>query len=66
MDFRQQLTVGVPNAEDEAGLRRSARQLQADKVRVKLFLRHPLHAKLYLAHRSDNFNPVIGFLAVAI
>lgn len=62
MDFRQQLTIGVPNAADEAGLRRLARQLQEGLVRVKLFLRHPLHAKLYLAHRNDNFNPVIGFV----
>ena len=29
---------------------------------VKLFLRHPLHAKLYLCHRTDPINPAIGFL----
>ena len=44
--FRHQLTVGVPTNSDEAGLQRLARQLKAGKVVVKLFLRHPLHAKL--------------------
>ena len=29
---------------------------------VKLFLRHPLHAKLYLLFRRDPVNPTIGFL----
>lgn len=46
-EFRDQLTVGVPTNEDEAGLRRLAAQIRAKKVVVKLFLRHPLHAKLY-------------------
>jgi hypothetical protein len=31
-------------------------------VFVKLFLRHPLHAKLYLAHHTDPNNPSIGFV----
>jgi hypothetical protein len=50
-DFRDQLTVGIPTSEDEAGLRRLAAQIAARKVVVKLFLRHPLHAKLYLHFR---------------
>ena len=29
---------------------------------MKLYLRHTLHAKLYLAHRDDSFNPVLAFL----
>ena len=29
---------------------------------MKLFLRHPLHAKLYLVHRPDPNNPTIGFV----
>ncbi len=61
-EFREQLTVGVPTAADEAGLRRLAAQIRARKVVVKLFLRYPLHAKLYLAFRPDPFNPTIGFL----
>jgi hypothetical protein len=61
-EFRTQLTLGAPNNSDEAGLRRLARQIRAGKVIVKLFLRHPLHAKLYLLHRPDPVNPKVGFV----
>lgn len=61
-DFREQLTIGMPTNEDEAGLRRLAAQIRAKKVIVKLFLRHPLHAKLYLLFRPDPLNPVVGYL----
>jgi superfamily II DNA or RNA helicase len=61
-EFRAQLTIGAPTDEDEQGLRRLSAQLKAQKVVVKLFLRHPLHAKLYLAHRTDPNNPSIGFV----
>jgi SNF2 family DNA or RNA helicase len=60
--FREQLTVGAPTSEDEAGLRRLAAQIKAGKVVIKLFLRHPLHAKLYLLFRPDPINPEIGYL----
>ena len=60
--FRAQLSFGVPTNQDEAGLRRLAAQIKAKKVRVKLFLRHPLHAKLYLLFRPDVVNPAIGFV----
>jgi superfamily II DNA or RNA helicase len=61
-DFRDQLTIGIPTNEDEAGLRRLAAQITANKLVVKLFLRHPLHAKLYLHFRPDPLNPTIGYL----
>ena len=61
-DFREQLMMGAPTNDDEAGLRRLAAQIRAQKVMVKLFLRHPLHAKLYLLFRPDPINPVIGYL----
>ncbi|MEQ8540356.1 MAG: helicase-related protein [Coleofasciculus sp. D1-CHI-01] len=61
-DFCEQLTWGAPTNEDEAGLRRLSQQLKAQKLIVKLFLRYPLHAKLYLIHRQDINNPTIGFL----
>ena len=61
-EFRDQLTVGIPTNEDEAGLRRLAAQIRAKKVIVKLFLRHPLHAKLYLLFRPDPINPTVGYL----
>lgn len=61
-EFREQLASGVPTNEDERGLRCLAAQIKAGKVVVKLFLRHSLHAKLYLLHRPDRINPVIGYL----
>lgn len=61
-DFRVQLTLGMPNNADEAGLRRLAAQLKSKQVTVRLFLRHPLHAKLYLLFRPDPNNPITGFL----
>jgi superfamily II DNA or RNA helicase len=61
-EFREQLTVGIPTNEDEEGLRRLAVQIKARKVIVKLFLRHPLHAKLYLLFRPDPINPTVGYL----
>ncbi|HXG21400.1 MAG TPA: hypothetical protein VNN62_20295 [Methylomirabilota bacterium] len=61
-DFRRQLMVGVPTNEDERGLRRLADQIRANKVVVKLFLRHPLHAKLDLLFRPDPISPTVGYL----
>jgi superfamily II DNA or RNA helicase len=61
-EFRDQLTFGAPTNEDERGLRRLSSQIKAKKVVVKLFLRNTLHAKLYLCHRTDPNNPIIGFL----
>jgi len=61
-EFRQQLMVGAPTNEDEAGLRRLAAQIGAGKLVVKLFLRHPLHAKLYLLFRPDPVSPKVGYL----
>ena len=61
-EFRAQLTFGAPTDDDEAGLRRLSAQLKAGKVVVKLFLRHTLHAKLYLCFRSDANNPITGFV----
>lgn len=61
-EFKDQLTFGVPTNEDEAGLRRLAAQLKAGKLVVKLFLRHTLHAKLYLLFRPDKINPIVGYL----
>ena len=60
--FQEQLSFGAPTASDEAGLRRLSAQLKAGKVVVKLYLHHPLHAKLYLCFRSDPNNPITGFL----
>ncbi len=61
-EFRRQLVIGAPTNQDEAALRRLAAQIRARKLTVKLFLRHPLHAKLYLLYRPDPINPIIGYL----
>jgi superfamily II DNA or RNA helicase len=61
-EFREQLALGVPTDDDEAGLRRLAGQIRAQKVVVKLFLRHSLHAKLYLLFRPDPVNPAVAYL----
>lgn len=60
--FKNQLTIGAPTNEDEKGLRRLGAQIKAKKVTVKLFLKHSLHAKLYLLFRPDPINPIVGYL----
>jgi SNF2 family DNA or RNA helicase len=62
-EFRAQLLVGTPSNADEEGLRRLSKQLRDGKLVVKLFLRHKLHAKLYLFYQPDNYHtPIIGYL----
>lgn len=61
-EFKKQLCLGAPSAQEEAGLRRLSAQLKARKVVIKLHLRYKLHAKLYLLHRQDPNNPVAGFV----
>jgi hypothetical protein len=58
-DFKRQLQLGLPTKQDEFTLRRLSAQMKDEKVCVKLYLREPLHAKLYLAYRpDDNFNNI--------
>jgi len=61
-EFKEQLTIGTPSERDEIYLRKLSQQLKDKKVVVKLHLRHPLHAKLYLAYSDDARVPVVGFL----
>lgn len=60
--FRRQLTFGIPTSEDEKSLQKLKHQLVDGKIVVKLFLKHPLHAKLYLLHRNDIIAPLIGYV----
>lgn len=60
--FKQQIEFGIPSNQAETALRTLARQLRDKKAQVKLFLRYPLHAKLYLTHRTDPAAPVVAFL----
>ena len=58
-EFRRQLLIGLPTTQDEITLRKLSTQMKAGKVCVKLYLREPLHAKLYLAHRPEDYlNPI--------
>ena len=61
-DFRKQLVIGIPTNNDEAGLQRLIAQLKSGKVVVKVFLKHQLHAKLYLLFRTDPINPTVGYI----
>ena len=61
-EFSQQLMIGKPNNDDELGLKRLKSQLKSKKVIVRLYLRHPLHAKLYLMPQSHHNLKAIAFL----
>ena len=62
-DFKRQLLLGVPTSDDERTLQHLSRQLKEGRVSVRLYLKEPLHAKLYLAHRpSDTFNPILSIM----
>jgi len=61
-EFREQLAQTIPSNQQETTLRRLVQQLRDKKVIIKLFLKSPLHAKLYLLFRNDKFSPVIGYL----
>jgi superfamily II DNA or RNA helicase len=60
--FLDQLRFGVPTAEAEQALRTLQTQLRHRRVFVKVFLRYPLHAKLYLVRRRDPVTPLVGFV----
>ncbi|TBR56472.1 NgoFVII family restriction endonuclease [Westiellopsis prolifica IICB1] len=61
-EFRQQLMMGIPSNADEKGLQRLKQQLISKKLIVKLYLRHLLHAKLYIIPQNHYNLPAVGFL----
>ena len=62
-DFKKQLLIGIPTLNDEKTLQHLSQQLKDKKVCVKLYLKEPLHAKLYLAHRpDDHYNPILSIM----
>lgn len=62
-DLRRQLTYGIQTREDELVLQKLKEQLMNQKVVVKLHLRHPLHAKLYLTYSpNDRVNPILSLM----
>lgn len=60
--FRKQLLLGVPSTKDEATLRHLSAQLKSGKVCVKLYLKYPLHAKLYVSHIDSNTHPHMALM----
>ena len=62
MEFRKQLTFGLPNNTDETTLKRLTKQLRQGQVKVKLHLAFNLHAKLYLAYKENYNSPIVGYL----
>ena len=63
LGYGRQLLLGRPTATDEWTLRRLALQMKEGRVTVKLYLRHRLHAKLYVAHNPDNYpHPVYALM----
>lgn len=62
IELREQLTIGTPSNQDEFALRELSKQLKEGRVKVKLHLEYPLHAKLYLIYRDDYNCPIIGFV----
>ena len=61
-EFRDQLQVGLPTATDEESLRRLLAQIKSGDVEVRVHLRHRLHAKLYLCHRTDPAAPRVAYV----
>lgn len=61
-EFRRQLMFGAPTDADERNLRMLSQQMKDGKLVVKLFLRHTLHAKLYLTFHDEKRHPIDAFL----
>ena len=61
-EFKEQLTIGTPSKQDEETLKALLRQLKDGRVVVKLYLKHLLHAKLYLSYQNNINTPVLGLL----
>lgn len=60
--FKQQLLLGVPSAKDEETLRHLSAQLKSGMVCVKLYLKYPLHAKLYVSHTDSRTHPHMALM----
>lgn len=62
-EFARQIIAIYPTAHDEQTLHTLLAQLKAGKVCVKLYVREPLHAKLYLTYSPANYScPSIGIM----
>jgi SNF2 family DNA or RNA helicase len=61
-EFRNQLMIGAPTNSDEKGLKRLSEQIKKKQLKIKLYLRNTLHAKLYLTYQKSSNLPIVGFL----
>lgn len=52
-EFKEQITYSNPTNEDETSLRHLRSQLSEGRLKVKLHLDFPLHAKIYLCYLND-------------
>jgi SNF2 family DNA or RNA helicase len=57
-----QLNISVPTEEDRKSLIKLRDDLRSSRIRVKVALGQRLHAKLYIAHRSDQGTRMAGFV----
>ncbi len=61
-ELKEQLTIGSPTNNDENTIKKLLQQLKEGKVVVKLFLKHLLHAKLYLSYSSNKITATTALL----
>ncbi len=61
-DFRRQLVLGIQDKAYETTISNLKCQIDEGKIAIKLYLRRPLHAKLYLAYINNNIVKQLGFL----
>ena len=61
-ELKEQLTIGSPTSDDENTIKKLLKQLKEGRVVVKLFLRHLLHAKLYLSYSPDKITATTALL----
>jgi len=61
-EFQRQILSGVPTRSAQSSMRRLREQIEQGRVRIKLYTRRPLHAKLYLLSRHDQITPLIGYV----
>jgi superfamily II DNA or RNA helicase len=62
LSLTAQLNIFVPTEEDRKSLIKLRDDLRSKRIRVKVALGQRLHAKLYIAHRSDQGTRMAGFV----
>jgi len=60
--FKKQLQTGLPENEGELALKKLLKQLREGRVVVKLQVKEPLHAKLYITHKDHHIYKHTCFL----